>query len=381
MPARRSPRPASSRSSSRGWTSTLIFIVLAPLIGLVVGLVLMTLSHWVFAASDAATRRRVLPQDAAVSAAAFSLMHGANDAQKTMGIIAGALVHRRIPRSGSQTAALPIPYLGRSCWPHAAIGLGTLSGGWRIIKTMGTKITKLQPIGGFAAETGAALAIYIGDSARRRHQHHAHDHRRHRRRRLHEAAVGGALGRRTADRLGLGADDSGLRVHRRLDLRDLSSCCSRRPESAAPARRCSIDVDVNILVAEDDRDIADLIAHYVAASRLDAAHRRIGRRRAGAAPASNRSTSSILDVMLPGMSGLEVCRALRADTATAAIPIIMVTARAEETDRIIGLDIGADDYIAKPFSPNELVARIRALMRRSKRAEPEAHDAHASVRS
>jgi two-component system, OmpR family, alkaline phosphatase synthesis response regulator PhoP len=76
-------------------------------------------------------------------------------------------------------------------------------------------------------------------------------------------------------------------------------------------------------------------------------------------------------VMLPGMSGLEVCRALRAEPATAAIPIIMVTARAEETDRIIGLDIGADDYLAKPFSPNELIARIRALMRRSKRAEPE----------
>jgi DNA-binding response OmpR family regulator len=79
----------------------------------------------------------------------------------------------------------------------------------------------------------------------------------------------------------------------------------------------------------------------------------------------------ILDVMLPGMSGLEVCRALRADPSTASIPIIMVTARAEETDRIIGLDIGADDYLAKPFSPNELVARIRALIRRSKRGEPE----------
>jgi two-component system alkaline phosphatase synthesis response regulator PhoP len=74
--------------------------------------------------------------------------------------------------------------------------------------------------------------------------------------------------------------------------------------------------------------------------------------------------------MLPGLSGLEVCRALRADKATAAIPIIMLTARAEESDRIIGLEIGADDYISKPFSPNELVARVRALMRRSTRAEP-----------
>ena len=78
----------------------------------------------------------------------------------------------------------------------------------------------------------------------------------------------------------------------------------------------------------------------------------------------------ILDVMLPGLSGLEVCRALRADKTTAAIPIIMLTARAEESDRIIGLEIGADDYVSKPFSPNELVARVRALMRRSKRGEP-----------
>jgi DNA-binding response OmpR family regulator len=79
----------------------------------------------------------------------------------------------------------------------------------------------------------------------------------------------------------------------------------------------------------------------------------------------------ILDVMLPGMSGLEVCRALRADRATAAVPIIMLTARGEEADRVIGLEIGADDYVAKPFSPNELVARIRALVRRSRRHEPD----------
>lgn len=79
----------------------------------------------------------------------------------------------------------------------------------------------------------------------------------------------------------------------------------------------------------------------------------------------------LLDVMLPGMSGLEVCRLLRADRATATLPIIMVTARAEETDRIMGLEIGADDYISKPFSPNELMARIRALVRRTRRNEPE----------
>jgi PiT family inorganic phosphate transporter len=93
-----------------------------------------------------------------VSAAAFSLMHGANDAQKTMGIIAGALVTGGYLHL--ENGSLPIPF-----WvviaAHAAIGLGTLSGGWRIIHTMGSKITRLQPIGGFAAETGAALAIFI----------------------------------------------------------------------------------------------------------------------------------------------------------------------------------------------------------------------------
>ena len=127
---------------------------------------------------------------------------------------------------------------------------------------------------------------------------------------------------------------------------------------------------MNILVAEDDRDIADLIAHYVERSGWTP-HTVVSGDDALARARKQPFDLVILDVMLPGMSGLEVCRALRADSMTNAIPIIMVTARAEETDRIIGLDIGADDYLAKPFSPNELVARIRALMRRSKRAEPE----------
>jgi DNA-binding response OmpR family regulator len=128
---------------------------------------------------------------------------------------------------------------------------------------------------------------------------------------------------------------------------------------------------MHILVAEDDRDIAELIARYlkragwephVAAAGDDAlAHAR-----------AHTVDVAILDVMLPGMSGLEVCRALRADKQTAALPIIMLTARAEEADRVIGLEIGADDYVAKPFSPNELVARVRALVRRSRRHEPEA---------
>lgn len=127
---------------------------------------------------------------------------------------------------------------------------------------------------------------------------------------------------------------------------------------------------MNILVAEDDRDIADLIAHYVERSGWTA-HIVASGDEALARARQHPVDVVILDVMLPGMSGLEVCRELRANDATDAIPIIMVTARGEETDRIIGLDIGADDYIAKPFSPNELVARIRALVRRSKRTESE----------
>jgi DNA-binding response OmpR family regulator len=127
---------------------------------------------------------------------------------------------------------------------------------------------------------------------------------------------------------------------------------------------------MTILVAEDDRDIADLIVHYL---------QKAGWRAQVAASGSDALTLAreqsfdavILDVMLPGVSGLDVCRALRAAPATAELPIIMVTARTEETDRIMGLEIGADDYVAKPFSPNELVARIRALMRRSRRGEVE----------
>jgi len=127
---------------------------------------------------------------------------------------------------------------------------------------------------------------------------------------------------------------------------------------------------VDILVAEDDRDIADLIAHYFSRAGWRAHITETGDE-ALASVRRNPADLVVLDVMLPGLSGLEVCRALRADKTTAAIPIIMLTARAEESDRIIGLEIGADDYISKPFSPNELVARVRALMRRSKRTEPE----------
>jgi two-component system alkaline phosphatase synthesis response regulator PhoP len=125
---------------------------------------------------------------------------------------------------------------------------------------------------------------------------------------------------------------------------------------------------VKVLIAEDDLDIANLIALYVERAGWQPHVTAAGD--AALTYARNQPVDvAILDVMLPGMSGLEVCRALRAAPATAELPIIMVTARGDEGDRIVGLDIGADDYIAKPFSPNELVARIRAVTRRSRRTD------------
>jgi DNA-binding response OmpR family regulator len=124
-----------------------------------------------------------------------------------------------------------------------------------------------------------------------------------------------------------------------------------------------------ILVIEDSPDITELIDLYL----KGAGHTTtlIGSGSDGLRHAMTSPPDAvILDWMLPGMDGLHVCQALRGEAATAAIPIIMLTARSEEADRIRGLDLGADDYLTKPFSPNELVARIAALLRRVQRPGP-----------
>jgi inorganic phosphate transporter, PiT family len=135
-----------------GWTKTIVFIFLSPLIGMVAGLGLMTAIFWIFRWTPPSRVDRWFRRLQLLSAAFFSLNHGANDAQKTMGIIAGVLF------AAGYIQKFEIPF-----WvvllAHTAIGLGTLVGGWRIIHTMGSKITKLQPVGGFAAETGAAIAL------------------------------------------------------------------------------------------------------------------------------------------------------------------------------------------------------------------------------
>jgi inorganic phosphate transporter, PiT family len=140
-----------------GWTKTLIFIVLAPLIGMALGFLLMVAILWIFHGTPPGRVDHWFRRLQLLSAAAYSLGHGGNDAQKTMGIIAGALV------AGGYLSLdhgqLPIP-LWVILAAHAAIALGTLSGGWRIIHTMGSKITKLQPVGGFAAETAGAISLF-----------------------------------------------------------------------------------------------------------------------------------------------------------------------------------------------------------------------------
>jgi DNA-binding response OmpR family regulator len=127
-------------------------------------------------------------------------------------------------------------------------------------------------------------------------------------------------------------------------------------------------MSTRVLVVEDDPDIAELVTRYLEKAGYAATRVSSGRDALDAVRAKAPDLI-VLDVMLPHVDGLEVCRLLRANEQTARIPIIMLTARAEESERIVGLEIGADDYIAKPFSPNELVARVRALLRRSQRQD------------
>ncbi len=125
----------------------------------------------------------------------------------------------------------------------------------------------------------------------------------------------------------------------------------------------NVPAHARILVVEDERDIAELITLYLnkagyAVEHLPSGEAVMPRLRTGGVDLI------VLDVMLPGLDGLAVCRAIRADVNTAAIPVILLTARGEEAERIGGLELGADDYVTKPFSPKELVARVAARLRR-----------------
>ena len=121
-----------------------------------------------------------------------------------------------------------------------------------------------------------------------------------------------------------------------------------------------------ILIVEDEANIRQLVRYNLEKEGfqvMEAADGMQGLRTAQ----REKPDLVLLDLMLPGMDGLEVCRTLKGAPATAALPIIMLTAKAEEVDKIIGLELGADDYMTKPFSPRELTARIKAVLRRSQK--------------
>ena len=126
-----------------------------------------------------------------------------------------------------------------------------------------------------------------------------------------------------------------------------------------------MDTPKNILVVDDEADLVELVSYNLkkegfivdSASDGETALTRIRK---------GKYDLLILDLMLPGIQGMELCRILRNDPKTSVLPIIMLTAKGDEVDRILGLEMGADDYMAKPFSPRELVARVKAVLRRSK---------------
>lgn len=119
-----------------------------------------------------------------------------------------------------------------------------------------------------------------------------------------------------------------------------------------------------ILIIEDEQDVIDLLTRQLGKAAFAAATATNGE--AGIVAArEQRPALIILDLLLPKMSGLEVCRILKSDETTRHIPIIMLTARAEEVDRIVGLEFGADDYVTKPFSPREVMLRVQAILRRA----------------
>ena len=154
-------RGVSGLLKPEGWIKTLIFIVASPVIGFVIGFLLMLAVYWIFHRATPAQVDKTFRRGQLLSAAAYSLGHGGNDAQKTMGIITAVLAtagmfNLHLGAKGS----LPAIPLYVVLIAHAAIALGTLSGGWRIVHTMGSKITKLRPVGGFCAETAGSITLF-----------------------------------------------------------------------------------------------------------------------------------------------------------------------------------------------------------------------------
>jgi len=152
-----------------GWLTPILFIFLSPLIGFVFGLILMVAVGWTFRRTHPQRVDTLFRAFQLLSAAAFSLSHGTNDSQKTMGIVVGLLYSAQAVFANHPWQFLHVTTMDRipfwvEAWAYGAIALGTLFGGWRIVKTMGQRITKLRPYGGFCAETGGASAIFLASA-------------------------------------------------------------------------------------------------------------------------------------------------------------------------------------------------------------------------
>jgi PiT family inorganic phosphate transporter len=148
-----------------GWVKTIAFIFLAPLMGYLLGTLFIIIIYWVFRRQTPAKVDHIFRRGQLISAGLYSLGHGTNDAQKTMGIVAGLLfsvpAYRHLVADPAGKLFIPFWIV---LMAHAAIALGTLSGGWRIVHTMGSKITKLQPMGGFAAESAGAVTVFAASA-------------------------------------------------------------------------------------------------------------------------------------------------------------------------------------------------------------------------
>jgi len=128
-----------------------------------------------------------------------------------------------------------------------------------------------------------------------------------------------------------------------------------------------------ILIVDDEPDALELISYNLKAAGFDVVTAADGEEALKKARAAQPALV-VLDVMLPEVDGLEVCKILRREPATATVPVIMLTAKAAEIDRVLGLELGADDYVTKPFSPRELVLRVKALLRRRAPGETESEN-------
>ncbi len=138
------------------------------------------------------------------------------------------------------------------------------------------------------------------------------------------------------------------------------------PEKIALEQRTkTTTMATNVLIVDDEKDLVDLVRYHLEKEGFQCLQASDGLTALRLAQ-EQRPDLLVLDLMLPGLDGLEICRQLRRDPMTASLPIIMLTAKAAEVDRVVGLEIGADDYLVKPFSPRELVARVKAILRRLK---------------